>query len=211
MNAGAVYLDDVNIKNIDMNTMRKDIAYAMQDVFLFSDTIQNNIAYGIPNATIEDVIRVAKAADAHDFISKLPDGYNTVVGERGVGLSGGQRQRISLARALLKNPAILILDDTTSAVDMETEFDIQEALKENYSTKTVFIIAHRISSVKNADLILVLNQGSIIEWGTHEDLIKQNGYYKGVFEDQLGDFNRAPKYHINVVGLHDMPKLGGEK
>lgn len=192
---GTIYIDDINIKNIDLRTLHQNIASAMQDVFLFSDTIQNNIAYGSPNATLDDVIRVAKLADAHDFIMKTEDGYDTMVGERGVGLSGGQKQRISLARALLKNPAILILDDTTSALDMETEYFIQENLKETKRTK--IIIAHRISSVRNADLILVLNHGNLIEWGNHETLLNLNGYYKGVFDHQFGDFNNAPKYHIN--------------
>lgn len=192
---GAVYIDDINVKNIDLKTLHQNIASASQDVFLFSDTIRNNIAYGSPTATLDDVIRVAKEADAHEFISKLPDGYDTVVGERGSGLSGGQRQRVSLARALLKNPAILVLDDTTSALDMETEFSIQENLKKTFKTK--IIIAHRISSVKNADLILVLNHGTLIEWGTHEKLMQLNGYYKSVFDHQFGDFDNMPKYHIN--------------
>ena len=139
---GTIYIDGINIKNIDLKTLHQNIASAMQDVFLFSDTIQNNIAYGTPSATIDDVIRVAKIADAHEFILKTEDGYDTMVGERGVGLSGGQRQRISLARALLKNPAILILDDTTSALDMETEYYIQENLKETKRTK--IIIAQRV-------------------------------------------------------------------
>lgn len=201
---GTVYIDDVNLKAIDLATVRRNIASAMQDVFLFSDTIKNNIAYGAPNATYEDVERVAKMADAHDFIMKMSDGYDTMVGERGTGLSGGQRQRISLARALLKNPSILILDDTTSALDMETEFGIQENLKSTLRTK--IIIAHRISSVKNADLILVLNHGNVIEWGNHDQLIKLSGYYKSVFDHQFGDFNNVESYHINHPAA--MEKLG---
>lgn len=191
---GTIYLDDINLKNIDLKTIHQNIASAMQDVFLFSDTIENNIAYGAPNATRDDVIRVAKMADAHSFIEELSEGYDTIIGERGTGLSGGQRQRISLARALLKNPSILVLDDTTSALDMETEFSIQENLKQ--TTRTKIIIAHRISSVKNADLILVLNQGNLIEWGTHDTLIDMKGYYYGVFEHQFGDFDNMAKYHI---------------
>ena len=206
---GAVYIDDINVRNIDLKTLHQNIASALQDVFLFSDTIKNNIAYGSPTATLDDCIRVAKAADAHDFISKLPDGYDTVVGERGTGLSGGQRQRISLARALLKNPAILVLDDTTSALDMETEFSIQENLKQTFKTK--IIIAHRISSVKNADLILVLNHGALIEWGTHEKLMSLDGYYKAVFDHQFGDFNSMPKYHINHPTYSQMTMKEGEK
>lgn len=191
---GSIYIDGINIKNLDITTIRKNVSVAMQDIFLFSDTIEGNIAYGVPAATLDDVIRVAKAADAHDFIVKMPEGYDTIVGERGVGLSGGQKQRIALARALLKDPAFLVLDDTTSAVDMETEFSIQETLKNNYSDKTTFIIAHRISSVKNADLILVLNKGKMIEWGTHDQLLAQKGYYYEVYQNQFGDFNQAPPY-----------------
>lgn len=206
---GTVYIDDVNIKNIDLKTVRSNIASAMQDVFLFSDTIKNNIAYGAPNATYEDVERVARIADAHGFIEKLRDGYDTMVGERGTGLSGGQRQRISLARALLKNPSILILDDTTSALDMETEFGIQENLKGTLRTK--IIIAHRISSVRNADLILVLNHGSIVEWGNHEKLMSLNGYYKGIFDHQFGDFNRMPSQVIEHPAQLSMFGEGGER
>lgn len=205
---GTVYIDDINLKAIDLETVRSNIASAMQDVFLFSDTIRNNIAYGAPNATYEDVERVAKMADAHGFISKLHDGYDTMVGERGTGLSGGQRQRISLARALLKNPSILILDDTTSALDMETEFGIQENLKSTLRTK--IIIAHRISSVKNADLILVLNHGNVIEWGTHDQLIKLSGYYKSVFDHQFGDFNTVESYHINHPAAMEKFGKGGD-
>lgn len=194
---GTVYIDDINIKNIDIETLRKSISYAMQDIFLFSDTIKNNIAYGVPDATDADIVRVAKIANAHDFIMAMPDGYNTIVGERGVGLSGGQRQRISLARALLKNPSILILDDTTSAIDMETEHMIQNMLKKTFTNRTTFIIAHRISSIKNADLILVMKDGRIIEWGTHDELISQNGYYKTACDDQYGDFNNAFGGEIN--------------
>ena len=195
---GTVYIDDINLKNIDIATIRRNVSSAMQDVFLFSDTVFNNIAYGEPNVTFDDVVRVAKMADAHDFIEKLEDGYDTIIGERGMGLSGGQRQRISLARALLKNPTILILDDTTSALDMETEYQIQENLKETHKTK--IIIAHRISSVKNADLILVLNHGNIIEWGTHDRLLKINGYYRNVFEHQFGDFDQFSSFHIKHPG-----------
>ena len=167
----------------------------MQDIFLFSDTIKNNIAFGTPNATDAEIKEAARMADAHSFISNLPDGYDTLVGERGVGLSGGQRQRICLARALLKNPSILILDDATSALDTETEFFIQGNLRKTYRTQ--IIIAHRISSVKNADLILVFDHGSLVEWGTHEKLLDQNGYYKSVYERQLGDFNHM---HRNAEG-----------
>lgn len=206
---GTVYVDDINVKNIDLATLRKNVTSAMQDVFLFSDTVRNNIAYGTPSATDEDIERVAKLANAHDFIMEMSDGYDTVVGERGVGLSGGQRQRISLARALLKNPSILVLDDTTSALDMETEFSIQENLKNTHTTK--IIIAHRISSVKNADLILVLNHGRLIEWGNHEILMKQNGYYKSVFEHQFGDFNYSGISRMHHLAEADLISKGGRR
>ena len=186
---GKVRIDDVNIRYYDVRRLRANIATAHQDVFLFSDTIEQNIAYGSPKTTLKRIQEVAEKADAHEFISKMPDGYDTIVGERGVGLSGGQKQRIALARALLQNPAILILDDTTSAVDMETEKFIFSMLKGHYDKSTTFVIAHRISSIMKADLILVMDGGKIIERGTHDELIKLKGYYHSVFENQCGDFN----------------------
>lgn len=187
---GEILLDGVNVKDMELYSLRDHIGMAMQDVFLFSDTIEGNIAYGNPNATFEEVKRVAKIADADGFIMEMSDGYDTVVGERGVGLSGGQKQRISLARALLKDPSIIILDDTTSAVDMETEHQIQEALHSVGEDRTVFIIAHRISSIKDADQILVLQDGRIIERGNHEELMKSKGYYSTVFYHQYGEFDQ---------------------
>ena len=161
----------------------------MQDIFLFSDTIEGNIAYGSPSVSLEQIKDIAKLSEAHSFISEMPEGYDTIVGERGVGLSGGQRQRISLARALITDPSILILDDTTSAVDMETEFKIQKEVNLSNPNRTNFIIAHRISSVKSADLILVLDNGRIIESGTHNSLVENKGYYYEVYKTQFGDFN----------------------
>jgi len=187
---GAVLIDRVNVKNLELHNLRDNIGIAMQDVFLFSDTIEGNIAYGKPDCTLEDVVRVAKIANADGFIREMPEGYDTIVGERGMGLSGGQKQRISLARALLKNPSIIILDDTTSAVDMDTETKIQNALDSNEDNTTVFIIAHRISSIKDADLILVLDHGVILEQGTHESLLEKQGYYAAVFNHQYGEFDK---------------------
>lgn len=187
---GAIFIDGIDIRKIDLKLLRESIASAMQDIFLFSDTIEGNIAYGVPGATEEQVQWAAQMAGAHDFIIHFDEGYETIVGERGVGLSGGQKQRIALARAILKNPSILILDDTTSSVDTETEHKIHSTLKSYYRDKTTFVIAHRISSVKNADLILVLDEGRIIERGTHDELLAQKGYYYSVFQSQFGDFDR---------------------
>ncbi|GFZ31172.1 ABC transporter ATP-binding protein [Clostridium zeae] len=186
---GKIEIDGVDIRKLDIIKLRDRIAVAMQDIFLFSDTIEGNIAYGRPEATFEQVQRVANVAGAHEFIVNMPEGYDTIIGERGVGLSGGQKQRIALARALLKNPSILILDDTTSSVDMETELKIHKELRSIYENRTNFIIAHRISSVKNADLILVLDDGKVIERGTHEELLKKRGYYYSVYANQFGDFD----------------------
>lgn len=186
---GEILVDNLNVKEIDLRTLRSKISVAMQDVFLFSDTIEGNIAYGVPDAPYESVKQAAGIADADGFISSLPEGYDTIIGERGVGLSGGQRQRIALARAIMKDPSILILDDTTSSVDMETEFEIHKTLRSFYNNKTTFIIAHRISSVKNADQIIVLNRGQIIEQGTHQQLLNLKGYYYNVYQSQFGDFD----------------------
>ena len=186
---GEIYIDNIPIKALDIKHLRSSIGMAMQDIFLFSDTIEGNIAYGCPSVSLDQIKDIAKLSEAHNFISEMPDGYDTIVGERGVGLSGGQRQRISLARALITNPSILILDDTTSAVDMETEFKIQQEVNLSNPNRTNFIIAHRISSVKSADLILVLENGRIIESGTHDSLVKNKGYYYEVYKTQFGDFN----------------------
>lgn len=184
---GEVLVDGVNVRFIRLETLRKNIGMAMQDVLLWSDTIDGNIAFGDSSMPEADVHRFAHAADADDFISNLSDGYETIVGERGVGLSGGQKQRISLARALAVRPAILILDDTTSAVDLETEKHIQENLAALDFKCTKIIIAQRISSAKDADKIIILKDGKISETGTHEELLKnENGYYSEIYRLQQG-------------------------
>lgn len=188
--SGEVLVDGIDVRKLDLYNLRDNIGMAMQDVFLFSDTIEGNIAYGRPGCSFEQVKQAAIMADANHFICALPEGYDTIVGERGVGLSGGQKQRISLARALLKDPSILILDDTTSAVDMETESYIQKQLKNIQKDCTVFVIAYRISSIKDADLILVMDNGRIIEQGTHDSLVAAGGYYAKAFHNQYGEIPR---------------------
>lgn len=193
VNQGRVLVDDIDVRNLNLQTLRGNIGIAMQDVFLFSDTIEENIAYGNPDCTFEQVQAAAKIANADEFIREMPEGYDTIIGERGVGLSGGQKQRISLARAILKDPSIIILDDTTSAIDMETESLIQNELKKIADERTVFIIAHRISSIIHADQILVLDNGRLVERGTHEQLLAKKGYYSTVFHHQYGEFDRFKK------------------
>lgn len=193
VNQGRVLVDDIDVRNLNLQTLRGNIGIAMQDVFLFSDTIEGNIAYGNPDCTFEQVQAAAKIANADEFIREMPEGYDTIIGERGVGLSGGQKQRISLAHAILKDPSIIILDDTTSAIDMETESMIQNELKKISDERTVFIIAHRISSIIHADQILVLDNGRLVERGTHEQLLAKKGYYSTVFHHQYGEFDRFKK------------------
>ncbi|MBE5832146.1 MAG: ABC transporter ATP-binding protein [Butyrivibrio sp.] len=183
---GEILIDGVNINKLKLSQLRKNIGLATQDVLLYSDTIDGNIAYGDGNISKEEVVRFAKYSAASDFIAKMPEGYETIVGERGVGLSGGQKQRISLARALAVRPSILILDDTTSAVDLETEKEIQESLRHLDFSCTKIIIAQRISTTKDADQILIMQHGEITERGTHEELIKQGGYYAELVKLQAG-------------------------
>ncbi|WP_056950190.1 ABC transporter ATP-binding protein [Lacticaseibacillus nasuensis] len=184
---GHVKLDGIDARDWPVATLRDQITIVMQDLFLFSDTIQDNISYGNHTATPPFIQEMATVADANEFIAAMPEGYDTVVGERGVGLSGGQKQRISLTRALVKDPKILILDDTTSALDMETEAAIQTRLGNITNQKTVFVIASRISSLRHADQIIVLRHGRIVERGTHDQLVAANGYYAETYRRQLGN------------------------
>lgn len=184
---GEVLVDDEPVENYELKSLRSAIGFVLQEPFLFSTTIRENIAYGNPEVSDEAVIMAAKRAQAHDFIMKMPKGYDTMLGERGLGLSGGQKQRIAIARAICIDPRILILDDATSAVDMETEFAIQQALKEVMKGRTSFIIAHRISSLKHADEILVLSDGKVIERGTHDRLLEENGTYRRIYDIQYQD------------------------
>ncbi|MEP6895409.1 MAG: ABC transporter ATP-binding protein [Chloroflexota bacterium] len=185
--AGSVLVDGVDVREVDLVSLRRQIGIVLQSSLLFSDTIAENIAYGRPDATMDDVIAAAKAALAHEFIEGFTKGYDTIVGERGVTLSGGQRQRVAIARALLMNPRILILDDSTSSVDTQTEKLIQAALDALMEGRTTFVIAHRLSTVRRADIILVMDKGQIAERGTHAELLARGGLYKEIHDLQLID------------------------
>ncbi|MBO4885582.1 MAG: ATP-binding cassette domain-containing protein, partial [Clostridia bacterium] len=188
--AGTVRVDGIDVRDQQLKPLRSHLGYVMQETFLFSDTLTDNIRFGRPDAGQDRVERAAQVAQAREFIEHMPQGYETVVGERGMGLSGGQKQRVAIARAVLVDPSILILDDSTSAVDMETEYLIQQELKDVLKNRTTFVIAHRISSVKNADLILVLDGGRIAERGTHQQLLDKKGIYYQMVQDQYRDFDQ---------------------
>ena len=182
---GRVTIDGVDVRNVDEAALRRTVGVALQESILFSGTIRDNIRFGRPDASEEEVIAAAKSAQAHDFITAFPAGYDTLVGQRGVNLSGGQKQRIAIARALLTEPSVLILDDSTSAVDMETEARIQEALATMRAGRTSFVVAQRISTVLNADKILVLDDGAIVAAGAHAELLATSPIYREICATQL--------------------------
>jgi ATP-binding cassette subfamily B protein len=182
---GQITIDGEDIRNLTLQSLRRNVGIVQQDVYLFSASIRDNIAYGSANASFEDVVQAAKIAQLHDHIISLPDGYDTWVGERGATLSGGQRQRLSIARTILIDPPILILDDSTSSVDVETERLIHRAMVAVMKGRTTFVIAHRLSTVREAGLILVLQDGEIVERGSHEELIASPGIYRDIYQLQL--------------------------
>lgn len=182
---GAIFIDGIDISMVTLKSLRNQIGVVSQDVILFNDTVKNNIAFGRPDAKDDEIMSAAEAAYVHEFISGLPQGYETVIGERGVRLSGGQRQRLSIARAILKNPPILILDEATSSLDTESEIKVQKALENLMENRTTFVIAHRLSTIRRATRIIVLDKGRIVESGAHEELIRTGGIYKRLYELQF--------------------------
>jgi len=192
---GRILIDGYDIRDVKLESLRKQIGIVPQDIFLFSGTIRENIAYGKPDATEEEIIRAAKLANIHDFIVSLPNKYDTIIGERGVTLSGGQRQRVAIARAILTDPRILILDDATSSVDVKTEYEIQKALEQVLKGRTSIIVTQRMSVVKKADMIIVLDRGRVVGIGTHDELYQKNPVYTKIFDAQLIGA-RAPKLAI---------------
>ena len=183
--SGSIKIDGKDIKDLELKSLRSLMGIVTQETFLFDDTVKANIAYGVENISDDEIKDAAKAANAHEFIQKLPDGYNTIIGERGVSLSGGQKQRIAIARAIVKNPPILILDEATSSLDSESEKHVQSAIENLMSERTVFVIAHRLSTVHNANKILVLENGQIVQEGKHDDLINVDGLYKQLHKMQF--------------------------
>ena len=189
---GRITIDGYDVRDVTLSSLRQNVGIVMQDVFVFAASIKDNIAYGLDDVDMEEVVRAAKIAQLHDFIEGLPDGYDSWVGERGITLSGGQRQRLAIARTLLLDPPVLILDDSTSSVDMATEYKLQQALDEVISGRTTFVIAHRLSTVRRADLILALEDGEIVERGAHDELLERNGFYRSIYDLQLRPLEHGP-------------------
>jgi ATP-binding cassette subfamily B protein len=202
VNQGAILVDGIDVRQANLASLRKQIGIVLQTSLLFSASIRENISYGRSEASEKEIVEAAKAAQAHEFIESFPAGYDTIVGERGVTLSGGQRQRVAIARALLLDPRILILDDSTSSVDMQTEQLIQKALWGLMQGRTTFVIAHRLSTVRRADLILVMENGQIVERGTHRKLLEGDGLYREICDLQLRD---REKFHEEVQALDSTP------
>jgi ATP-binding cassette subfamily B protein len=208
---GAITIDGTDIRDVTLASLRRAFGIVQQDVFLFSATIHDNIAYGASGASDDDVVRAARLARIHDFIMTLPDGYNTWVGERGVTLSGGQKQRVSIARTLLLDPKILVFDDSTSSVDTQTEYEIQQALNELMKGRTTFVIAQRLRTVKSADQILVLKDGQIVERGRHEELIELDGPYRQIYDVELRDQEEAferERLRMTAMGMDPVEEEG---
>lgn len=209
--SGKVTVDGVDVRDMEISSLRDRVGIVLQKSLLFSATIRENIAYGNPDATEEEIIAAAKAANAHDFITEFPEGYDTLVGERGVTLSGGQRQRVAIARAILIDPRIMILDDSTSSVDTKTEYQIRQALDTLMEGRTTIVIAQRLNSVQDADLILVLKDGRIVERGQHEDLLERDGHYAEIYRLQLADQERVREELIRAGQIQQFDKRATEE
>ena len=185
VNRGGIKIDGNDIRDLDINSLRKMMGIVSQETILFNDTIKANIKYGLQSVTDEQLQKAAKNANAYNFISEQPNGFETIIGEKGIRLSGGQRQRIAIARAILKNPSILILDEATSSLDTESEYKVQKAIDNLMADRTVLVIAHRLSTVENADTIVVMKEGEVSDFGSHEDLLKKDGVYKRLYKKQF--------------------------
>jgi ATP-binding cassette subfamily B protein len=209
--SGRVLLDGVDVRDIKLKSLRSNVGIVSQDIFLFSASIRDNIAFGMPEVPLDQVVKAAKVAHADEFIDKLPEKYDTLVGERGVTLSGGQKQRIAIARTLITNPKILILDDSLSSVDVETEQAIQDSLKAVIFGRTSIIITQRISTLRLADRIMVFNQGQIVEEGTHSELMKIGGFYSDLYESQLTPVAPAPELSQESARPDQRTKQGSGK
>ena len=201
---GSITIDGRDVRDVTLASLRRNVGIVLQDIFVFAASLRENIAYGAEDASMDDVVRAARVAQLHDFIQGLPRGYESMVGERGVRLSGGQRQRLAIARTILLDPPILILDDSTSSVDMATEYQIQQAMSEVVKGRTTFVIAHRLSTVRDADTILVLDEGKIVERGSHEELLAHDGFYRRIYDVQL-----RPQEEDSAVGRATSP-IGGD-
>ncbi|RMG20835.1 MAG: ABC transporter ATP-binding protein [Methanobacteriota archaeon] len=198
---GSISIDGVNIKEVTLESLRRNIGFVAQETYLFSRTIRENIAFGKPDATMEEVIEAAKLAKAHDFIEKLPNGYETIIGERGITLSGGQQQRIAIARALLTKPKILIFDDSTSSVDAQTEHELQQEISTLFEGRTIIIVTQKLSSIRYADKILVLDDGYLVEYGTHDELMKNRKIYHEIFQVQSSIELEEERLHLLKEGM----------
>ncbi|MFB6158535.1 MAG: ABC transporter ATP-binding protein, partial [Candidatus Nanohalobium sp.] len=196
LDEGEIRIDDQNIQDVNLKSLRSSIGYVSQDNVLFPESVEENIEYAVPDASREEVVEAAKKAQAHEFIQELPDGYDSEVGEEGVKLSGGQRQRIGIARAILQDPEILILDEATSDVDTETEIKIQKGIEELIQDRTVLAIAHRLSTIKDADKIIVLDDGRIVERGSHDELLEEDGIYAKLWKVQAGQTEDVSDYFL---------------
>jgi ATP-binding cassette subfamily B protein len=196
---GNILIDGNDIRSINLKNLRDNISYIFQDSFLFSETVEENIRMGNSDLTKEDLENVAKISCVEEFVEKMNEKYNTLIGERGVGLSGGQKQRMTIARALAKKSRMIVLDDATSALDMDTEYELLKNIKESNKNITTFIIAHRISAVKNADKIIYLKDGEIFEMGTHDELVEKKGEYYKIYKDQFKDFEDISLFANEVI------------